>query len=65
MVARLILKSSSLDIEGNPTSSSDAFLVDMNKVFEGVVGVGLKKLLEATGLRVSSSTQTTWTTPLC
>jgi 5-methylcytosine-specific restriction enzyme subunit McrC len=51
-LARLILKSSSLDIEGNPTSSSDAFLVDMNKVFEDVVGIGLQKVLEGTGLRV-------------
>jgi 5-methylcytosine-specific restriction enzyme subunit McrC len=51
-LARLILKSSSLDIEGNPTSSSDAFLVDMNKVFEDVVGLGLQKVLEGTGMRV-------------
>lgn len=51
-LARLILKSFSLDIEGNPTSSSDAFLVDMNKVFEDVVGLGLQKVLDGTGLRV-------------
>jgi 5-methylcytosine-specific restriction enzyme subunit McrC len=50
--ARLILKSSSLDIEGNPTASSDAFLVDMNKVFEDVVGLGLQQVLEETGFRV-------------
>ena len=51
-LARLILMSSSLDIEGNPTASSDAFLVDMNKVFEDVVGLGLHEVLEGTGLRV-------------
>jgi 5-methylcytosine-specific restriction enzyme subunit McrC len=51
-LARLILKSSSLDIEGNPTASSDAFLVDMNKVFEDVVGLGLQKILEGTRFRV-------------
>ncbi len=51
-LARLILKSSSLDLEGNPTTSSDTFLVDMNKVFEDVVGIGLQKVLEGTGLRV-------------
>ncbi len=51
-LARLILKGSSLDIEGNPTSSSDAFLIDMNKVFEDVVGLGLQQVLERTGFRV-------------
>jgi 5-methylcytosine-specific restriction enzyme subunit McrC len=51
-LARLILKSSSLDMEGNPTCSSDAFLVDMNKVFEDVVSLGLQQALEGTGFRV-------------
>jgi 5-methylcytosine-specific restriction enzyme subunit McrC len=51
-LARLILKSSSLDIEGNPTAPSDAFLVDMNRVFEDVVGFGVQEVLEGTGLRV-------------
>jgi 5-methylcytosine-specific restriction enzyme subunit McrC len=51
-LARLILKSSSLDIEGNPTVSSDTFLVDMNKVFEDVVGLGLQNALAGNGLRV-------------
>jgi 5-methylcytosine-specific restriction enzyme subunit McrC len=51
-LARLILKSSSLDIEGNPTASGDTFLVDMNKVFEDVVGLGLQNALAGNGLRV-------------
>lgn len=51
-LARLILKSSSLDIEGKPTASSDTFLVDMNKVFEDVVGLGLQNALAGNGLRV-------------
>ena len=51
-LARLILKGSSLDIDGNPTASSDAFLVDMNKVFEDVVGLGLQQVLNGTGFRV-------------
>jgi 5-methylcytosine-specific restriction enzyme subunit McrC len=51
-LARLILKSASLDIEGNPTATSDAFLVDMNKVFEDVVGLGLQKVLDGTDFRV-------------
>jgi 5-methylcytosine-specific restriction enzyme subunit McrC len=46
------LKSSSLDIEGNPTASGDTFLVDMNKVFEDVVGLGLQNALAGNGLRV-------------
>jgi 5-methylcytosine-specific restriction enzyme subunit McrC len=46
------LKSSSLDIEGNPTASSDTFLVDMNKVFQDVVGLGLQNALAGNGLRV-------------
>lgn len=51
-LARLILKSSSLDIEGNPTASSDTFLVDMNRVFEDVIGLGLQQVLDGTGFRV-------------
>jgi 5-methylcytosine-specific restriction enzyme subunit McrC len=51
-LARLILQSSSLDIEGNPSSSSDAFLVDMNKVFEDAVGLGFQKALEENNFRV-------------
>jgi 5-methylcytosine-specific restriction enzyme subunit McrC len=51
-LARLILKSSSLDIEGSPTTCSHTFLVDMNKAFEDIVGLGLQNALSDYGLRV-------------
>lgn len=44
-LAQLILRQSALDFEGNGSTSAPAFLVDMNKVFEDVVGRGIREVL--------------------
>lgn len=49
-LSRLILQSSALDFEGSGSTIGSAFLVDMNRVFEDVVGHGIRHALRADGL---------------
>ncbi len=51
-LARLILQNSTLEERGDRNVSGTAFLVDMNKVFEDVVGIGLRTALKDRGLNV-------------
>lgn len=47
-LARIILKWGALDFEGDGTTNAPAFMVDMNQVFEDVVGFGIRKALSPT-----------------
>ncbi len=48
-LARLILRSSSLENTGKRNTVGTAFLVDMNKVFEDIVGDGIRTALRNSG----------------
>lgn len=45
VLARMILKWGSLEFEGSGSTDAPAFMVDMNQVFEDVVGYGLREAL--------------------
>ena len=51
-LAHLILRSAALEFDGEHPAIGDAFLVDMNKVFEDVVGLGIRRALQLEGLTV-------------
>lgn len=51
-LARLILQNSTLEERGDRNISGTAFLVDMNKVFEDIVGIGLRDALTGSGSTV-------------
>lgn len=51
-LARLILQNSSIDTDTSPTATAAAFIVDMNVVFEDVVGHGLRDALAGTDVEV-------------
>lgn len=46
-LARIILRSGMLEFEGPGSTSAPSFLVDMNKVFEDFVGLGVRDALSA------------------
>lgn len=48
-LARLVLRGASLEFEGHGATSGASFLVDMNQVFEDVVGQGVRAALNPTG----------------
>jgi 5-methylcytosine-specific restriction enzyme subunit McrC len=48
-IARLVLRGSALDMEGPERHHAPGFLVDMNKVFEDVVGQEIRTALEPHG----------------
>lgn len=51
-LARLILRSSALEFEGAGITAGSGFLVDMNRVFEDVVGKGMQQAARGTDFRV-------------
>jgi len=56
-LARLTLRSAALDFDGERSTTGDGFLVDMNRVFEDVVGFGIRQALQADGLTVELQRQ--------
>ncbi|MEV8273759.1 hypothetical protein [Microbacterium sp. NPDC077184] len=52
ILARLILRSSALEFEGLGMTTGSGFRVDMNRVFEDVVGKGMQDAVRGSGSRV-------------